>query len=141
MIGKGDRHKVVDLLSKRADHLTPPFRLFWCCDHGDPYEGDPHALADAILLQCQIFGMQFVFLRPLTTIAMVTLEKLQYYGLGDSAQDYRSPQFYIVIIQNISIFTAFCGLLKFYHACEKVSANVGMPHCTLNNMYAWKGKL
>ena len=94
------------MLTKRADHLTPPFRLCWCCDRGDPYDNNPRALADAILLQCQVFGMQFVFLRPLTTIATVVLEKLQYYGGGDGPQDYRSPQFYIVIVQNISIFTA-----------------------------------
>jgi len=119
VLGKGDRHKVVDLLTKRADHLTPPFRLFFCCGKRDPYEGDPHALADAILLQCQLFAMQFVFLRPLTTIAMVVLGKMGYYGGGDSPQDYRSPQFYIVIVQNISIFTAFAGLLKFYHAVDE----------------------
>ena len=107
------------MLTKRADHLTPPFRLCWCCDKGDPYENNPRALADAILLQCQVFGMQFVFLRPLTTIATVVLAKFQYYGGGDGPQDYRSPQFYIVIIQNISIFTAFAGLLKFYHAVDK----------------------
>lgn len=104
------------MLTKRADHLTPPFRLCWCCDQDDPYENNPRALADAILLQCQVFGMQFVFLRPLTTIATVVLAKLQYYGGGDGPQDYRSPQFYIVIVENISIFTAFAGLLKFYHA-------------------------
>lgn len=119
VLGKGDRGKVVDILSKRADHLTPPFRLCRCCEREDPYANNQHALADAILLQCQLFAMQFVFLRPLLTIATVVLAKLNYYGAGDGPHDYRSPQFYIVIVQNISVFTAFAGLLKFYHAVDK----------------------
>ena len=36
-------------------------------------------------MQCQRFAMQFVFLRPLTSIALVVLDKLNYYGLGTSA--------------------------------------------------------
>ncbi|CAB9527337.1 Transmembrane protein 184C [Seminavis robusta] len=119
VLGKGDRSKVVDILSKRADHLSPPIRFCRCWDKRDPYQGNPRALADAVLLQCQIFAMQFVFLRPMTTIATVVLAKLEYYGAGDNAHDYRSPQFYISIIQNVSVFTAFTGLLKFYHAVDK----------------------
>ena len=110
---------MVDLLAKRADHLTPPFRLFFCCSR-DPYEND-RALADAILLQCQFFAMQFVLFRPLTTIATVFLNKYQYYGPfgATNGHDYRAPQFYVVLIQNLSIFTAFTGLLKFYHAVDQ----------------------
>ena len=63
--------------------------------------------------------MQFVFFRPLTTTAMVVLNKLHYYGKGTQAMDYRAPQLYITVIQNISIFVAFTGLLKFYHAVDK----------------------
>jgi hypothetical protein len=122
VLGKGDRQTVVDLLAKRADHLTPPFRFCacWeiCCAPKHPRHETNHQLADEILLQCQIFAMQFVFFRPLTTTAMVVLQKLQYYGNADSPMDYRAPQFYIVIVQNISIFMAFTGLLKFYHAVD-----------------------
>ena len=32
--------------------------------------------------------------------------------------NYRSPQLYLTIIENISIFVAFYGLLKFYHAIQ-----------------------
>lgn len=119
MLGKGDRSAVVDVLARRADHLTPPFRLFFCCRR-DPYENDHH-LADAILLQCQFFAMQFVFFRPVTTIAKVVLAKYQYFGPwgAESANDYRAPQFYVTLIQNLSIFIAFTGLLKFYHAVDK----------------------
>ena len=123
VLGKGDRNKVVDLLARRAEHLTPPFRLlgiFEICGFCKPapFENS-RALADAILLQCQLFAMQFVFFRPLTTTAMVVLEKLHYYGAGTGPEDYRAPQFYITLVQNLSIFTAFAGLLKFYHAVDK----------------------
>ena len=33
--------------------------------------------------------------------------------------DYRSPQFYIVILENVSVFLAFSGLLNFYHAVQE----------------------
>ena len=131
VLGKGDRSKVVDLLARRADHLTPPFRLFGCCEilcykwfgccQGQPYE-DNRALADAILLQCQAFALQFVFFRPFTTTGMVLLKQFDYYGPIEgvnSPTDYRSPQFWLTVIQNISIFVAFAGLLKFYHAVDE----------------------
>lgn len=122
VIGKGDRSTVVDHLSKHAEHLTPPFRLFGCfeicgCCVPEPYE-DNRALADAILTQCQAFALQFVLFRPLTTIGVVVCGQLGYYGAGDGPTDYRSPQFWFTVIQNISIFTAFAGLLKFYHAVD-----------------------
>jgi hypothetical protein len=40
-------------------------------------------------------------------------------GGGGGAMDYRSPQFYIVILQNVSVFLAFSGLLNFYHAVQE----------------------
>jgi hypothetical protein len=122
VLGKGNRSHVVDLLSKHADHLTPPFsltaifQLCGCCVP-EPYENN-RALADAILLQCQVFALQFVFFRPVTTTAMVVMKQIGYYGAGTGPTDYRSPQFYLVIIQNVSIFVAFAGLLKFYHAVQ-----------------------
>jgi len=120
VMGKGDRDVVVDILSKRADHLSPPFRIFGICCKAKPYESD-RALADAILLQCQFFALQFVFFRPLTTIATVFLNKYEYFGPfgATSANDYRAPQIYVSMIQNLSIFIAFTGLLKFYHAVDK----------------------
>jgi hypothetical protein len=39
-------------------------------------------------------------------------------GGGGGMFDYRSPQFYIVILENISVFLAFSGLLNFYHAVQ-----------------------
>ena len=116
-IGGGDRNKVIDLLAKNVDHLTPPFKIFFCCK--THYEDD-RALASAILLQCQLFAMQFVFWKPVTAISMVMLKKYNYFGpYAEDATDWKSFQFWIVIIQNISTFVAFSGLLKFYHAVDK----------------------
>ena len=119
VLGKGDRNRVVDILAKRAGHLSPPFKLCGCCSREDPYKDNPHLLADDVLRQCQLFAMQFVLLRPLLTIANVVMAKLNYYGLGTGPHDYRSPQFYVMIVQNFSVFIAFAGLLKFYHAVDK----------------------
>ena len=123
VLGKGDREAVVDLLSTHVDHLTPPFRILGClelcgCCMPEPFES-PRAMADAILLQCQVFALQFVFFRPFTTTGMVVLKQLNYFGGGDGPMDYRAPQFYLTIVQNISIFVAFTGLLKFYHAVDQ----------------------
>jgi hypothetical protein len=123
VLGKGDREKVVDLLAERADHLPPPVSirsLCFCCCNEHEFEND-HAKARAVLLQCQTFAMQFVFWRPVTTIATVMLEKYEYYGPwgAEGPNDWRAPQFYIFLIQNLSIFMAFTGLLKFYHLVDK----------------------
>lgn len=118
VLGRGDRDVVVDLLSKHTDHLDPPVR---CCGwfRGKyPYGDTPRVLANDILLQCQVFAMQFVFFKPMIAIGLFTCNKLEYYGGGTSPSDYRSPQFWLNIIQNISIFTAFSGLIKFYHAVQ-----------------------
>lgn len=93
VLGKGDREAVVDLLAQHADHLKPPFRLFGCC-LPNLYDS-PRSMADAVLLQCQSFTMQFVFFRPLTTIGIFLCNKFQYFGWGDSATDYRSFQFWL----------------------------------------------
>ena len=117
ILGKGDRDSVVNLLAQHADHLKPPFRLCGCC-RPNPYRS-PREMADAVLMQCQTFTMQFVFFRPLTTIGIFVCNKVDYYGWGTSATDYRSPQFWLVMIQNVSVFVAFSGLLKFYHAVQE----------------------
>jgi len=118
VLGRGDREAVIDLLARHADHLSPPFRFTaWC--NPNPWGDNHRELARAVLLQCQLFAMQFVFLRPLTTTAMFVLDKVQYYGPTGNQMDYRSPQFYLVGVQNLSVFIAFTGLLKFYHAVDK----------------------
>lgn len=117
VLGAGDRDKVVELLSQHASHLEPPMRICGWCRGKYPFTSNK-SLANAVLLQCQVFAMQFVFLKPLTAIAMFTCNKLNYYGEGTGPSDYRSPQFWILVVQNISVFMAFSGLIKFYHAVQ-----------------------
>jgi len=117
-IGGGDRNKVIDLLAKNVDHLTPPFRIFFCCCK--PHYENDFALASAILVQCQFFAMQFVFWKPFCSTSELLLKKYDYYGpYADNALDWKSFQSILVIIENISTFVAFTGLLKFYHAVDK----------------------
>jgi len=114
VLGRGNRQKVVEVLARHSEHLSPPARLCGCfCPK--KYDSPQH-LADAVLMECQMLAMQFVLLRPLTSISMFTLNRLDYFGGGTSKGDYRSPQFWLTIIQNLSVFGAFTGLLKFYHA-------------------------
>jgi len=115
-IGGGDRNKVVDALVKEVGHLTPPFRLCFCCKFH--YEND-RALASAILLQCQSFAIQFVFWKPVTSIALFVLHRYNYFGpFATDSMDWKSIQFWINIIVNVSTAVAFTGLLKFYHAVD-----------------------
>jgi hypothetical protein len=118
VIGGGDRSKVIDSLAKEVHHLSPPFRVFFCCGKQE-FEND-RALASAILFQCQGFALQFVGWKPVTAISMVVLRKYDYYGpWAEDAMTWKSIQFWVNIIQNVSIFLCFSGLLKFYHAVEK----------------------
>uniref|UniRef100_A0A7S2N547 Uncharacterized protein n=1 Tax=Helicotheca tamesis TaxID=374047 RepID=A0A7S2N547_9STRA len=110
VLGRGDRNAVVDMLANHADHMKPPIRLFGLLDGGKKYDDDPRAKAEAVLHQCQLFAMQFVLIRPLTSVALVIANAL-YTG----SRDYTSPQFYIILVINFSIFVAFSGLVKFYH--------------------------
>ena len=97
VIGGGDRHIVVETLSKNTEHLEPPYRLFGWFRKEHTFD-TPYEMADAVLLQCQAFAMQFVFLRPLTSMAMFACNSLNYYGSfgATTRSDYRSPQFWIV---------------------------------------------
>lgn len=114
VLGKGDRNVVVDVLTEHVDHLPIPFG-FGCC-YKNATRDNPHALASAVLFQCQLFTMQFVLLKPFTAIASFVLTK---YGYEETNNDYNSPQFYIFLLENFSIFLAFTGLLKFYHAVDE----------------------
>lgn len=119
ILGRGDRNVVIDLLANRVDHLRPPWRVsvMCCCCCKVPtwaFQNDRDR-AEAVLDQCQFFCMQFVFLRPLTTIAMILSNRFY----EESSWDPLYPQFYINLVTNISIFFAFTGLLRFYHVIKE----------------------
>ena len=58
-----------------------------------------------------------MLIKPFTSISSFVLTK--FYDIQPTNNDYLSPQFYIFVAENISIFMAFSGLLKFYHAVEE----------------------
>ena len=60
--------------------------------------------------------MQFVLLRPLTAIGWLISNQL---FVPDSFLDWTKPQIYITIVTNGSIFFAFRGLVRFYHATRE----------------------
>lgn len=120
VLGRGDRNAVVMKLVRHADHLKPPYKCLNCLFHPPPQESD-EALANAVLLECQVLAMQFVFFRPATAILSFILEAGGSSGGGDDGDDnqwayFYSPQFFVMMVQNMSVFLAFGGLLKFYHA-------------------------
>jgi len=119
VVGGGDREIVVEVLSKNTEHLDPPVRIFGWFRKEHEFE-TPKEMAKAVLFQCQVFAMQFVLFKPLTSISLFACNSFGYYGEfgATSSSDYRSPQFWLNIVQNVSIFLAFTGLLKFYHALE-----------------------
>ena len=146
VLGKGDRDAVVELLARHASHLSSPWRCFgWCRKElayirGDDATADENKrLAGDVLMQCQVYAMQFVFLRPLLTAILFALKKMDYHGplfgpgspfdhdasdldyhdTSGGMMDVASPQFYLMILQNVSVFMAFSGLLKFYHAVQE----------------------
>jgi len=67
-----ERDAVVELLAKHADHLKTPTRFLRRLYHPPPETSDS-AKANAVLTECQILAMQFVFVRPLTSIANCVL--------------------------------------------------------------------
>lgn len=129
VMGRGNRDVVVQRLARHGDHLQKPTRCLSSCYHPPPEES-PEAKANAVLMECQILAMQFVFCRPLTSIATfvcMTLAQVETdtEDTGSNAAEdtgnsgwayFMSPLFYIAMIQNVSVFFAFSGMLKFYHA-------------------------
>ena len=123
VLGKGDRNVVVDLLARHADHMQAPTRCLRRFYEPAP-ETSPEAKANAVLLECQIMALQFVFVRPLTSIASFLVFTIgndrDHDGIAEvesasAASYFLSPNFFIAIIENVSVFFAFTGLLKFYH--------------------------
>lgn len=119
ILGDGNRDTVIEVLANNPENLKPPYkflnRFFY-----PPPSHSPNALASAVLWECQVFAMQFVLLRPLTSTLLLVLKETGYYGAyATQSWDVRSPQFYIILVQNISVLFAFTGLLKFYHAVHE----------------------
>jgi hypothetical protein len=84
----GDRSVVVDVLAKHAAHLERPSRFLNRFYHPPPESSD-RALANAVITECQIMCLQFVFLRPLTSILYYAV----YYS-GEQQQEQQDSYYY-----------------------------------------------
>lgn len=111
VLARGNRNAVIDLLAQHADHLKPPIHFrFWARRQTF---STPRQKAEAVLDQCQILCMQFVLLRPVTSVITIICDLIH-----ESTWDYHYPQFYVMWIVNMSIFFAFTGLIRFYHVVK-----------------------
>jgi hypothetical protein len=131
VLGRGDRQAAVDTLSIDASHLRQPTRWLRTWYHPPP-ETSNTAKANAVITECTILCMQYVFVRPITSVvsfAATTLVEMQFADDVSSSTSsnnnnnqweyFSSPAFYCDMIVNFSIILAFNGLLKFYHAVDK----------------------
>lgn len=120
VLGRGDREAVIRCLTRYVGHLDVPYQWMRCLFHPAPEESD-ESMARAVLMECQVLGMQFVLLRPVIAVVNFVLEIM---AEGDDHYDedkgrfafLYSPKFFLLVLQNVSVFLAFSGLLKFYHA-------------------------
>ena len=126
VLGRGNRATAVSVLACHADHLAEPTRCLRRLYHPPP-ETDSTAKASAVLMECQILAMQFVLVRPVTSLAQFVAETAT---TGKNETDweeeeenpwgyFKTADFFIAMIVNISICLAFNGLLKFYHAVQE----------------------
>ena len=121
VLGRGNREVVVDVLAQHADHLAKPTRCLQSFYYPPPESSDK-ALANAVLFECQVLAMQFVFFRPLTAVA--NFVSVTVHDPNESSSDdgpwayFKSPGFYIAMVTNVTVFLAFRGLLRFYHATK-----------------------
>jgi len=119
VLGRGNRDVVVGLLARHASHLPTPAKCLRRY-YDPPPETSDQAKANAVLMECQICAMQFVLVRPLTSILSFLVYALTVEEQNTESQSaaayFLSPNFAIAMIENVSVFFAFSGLLKFYHA-------------------------
>ncbi|GKY95661.1 hypothetical protein MPSEU_000527100 [Mayamaea pseudoterrestris] len=130
VLGRGDRQAAVDTLALDASHLQEPTKWLRAWYHPPPETSDM-AKANAVITECTILCMQYVFVRPITaiisfvatTIVETQFESSSTHGATTSHssnwQYFTSPSFYCDMIMNVSIIFAFNGLLKFHHAVDK----------------------
>jgi len=124
VLGRGDRQEAIQVLSRHADHLKRPTKCLNGCYHPPPDTSDV-AKAGAVVTECQILCMQFVFVRPLTSIgnfiSTLIMDQQDYQPdfENDKYAYFKTPSFYLAMVTNVSVFLAFTGLLKFYHAVSE----------------------
>jgi hypothetical protein len=75
VLGRGDRNVAIQVVAKHASHLETPTRLLRHFYHPPPEVSD-EAKAGAVITECQILAMQFVLIRPFTSIANFIVNNL-----------------------------------------------------------------
>ena len=104
VMGGGDREIVVDKLERVASHLTQPWGYGCCFRNAGRSE---RAKADAVLMQCQVYALQFVLFKPLLAVANFCLNHLKLWGDFKGVQmDYKNPQ---VRNESISVSSIDCA--------------------------------
>jgi cell division protein FtsL len=128
VLGKGDRGEAVRVLSLRADHLHAAARCFRAlyqplADPQQPQDVLAMQKAHAVMTECQVLALQFVFIRPLTSILNFVTSQMEEgrerTGEPSPLEYFQSIHFALDILTNMSVFLAFTGLLKFYHAVQE----------------------
>lgn len=86
VLGRGSRDNAVEVLAMHAHHLERPTRCLsrW---YNPPPDTSDWAKAHAVLTECQIFAMQFVFIRPLTTVIYVIYRAIKESNEVSAAMD------------------------------------------------------
>jgi Organic solute transporter Ostalpha len=148
VLGKGNWNVAIQVLAQHANHMKQPTRCFTSCYHPPP-DVSPEAKAGAVLLECQIWAMQFVLIRPFTSILRfvaktIMSNKDQQDNDNNNNWDYfESPMLVIDMVTNASVFLAFHGLLKFYHTvhhdlqwCQPFSKLVSIKSIVFFNVLA-----
>jgi peroxiredoxin family protein len=129
VLGRGDREAAVRVVACHASHLKQPTRCLSSCYHPPPDRSDT-ALASAVLMECQILAMQFVLVRPVTSILSFVSEIFIVEGAEQTNDPYyyfKTPGFYISMITNVSVFFAFNGLLKVRQQIRCVTSSTNIP--------------
>jgi hypothetical protein len=73
VLGHGSRDQAVEVLTRHASNLQRPTKCLECF-YEPPPELNDHAKANAVITECQIFCLQFTFLRPITTVIYVLMK-------------------------------------------------------------------
>jgi len=114
IIGRGNRRVVIESILPHLHHHQQ--QQYSCCNKQQQQQHE-HTFeeAESLLDTCQLYAMQFVFVRPITSIMMILAD---YILTEKSRWNLEYPQFYILMITNASVFIAFQGLMKLYHLLQ-----------------------
>jgi Organic solute transporter Ostalpha len=86
VLGRGNRETAIQVLAQHADHLKAPTKCLSRFYYPPP-ETSPTAMANAVLMECQILAMQFVLVRPVTSIISFVTDTASHTANSDDNDD------------------------------------------------------